>query len=123
MGKLILNCGDHSSAPANVEVVGTMLMSPAEISDLGKNIVIPEDGERHVFSNNDHFLNGLRVAVIRQTLKPEDVVIHFRDPATPDVVQELTIRPSGCVDKWPAGFFDQYINDVQELGRFRRSRK
>ncbi len=118
MGKLILNCGDFEATPPDTEILGTMTMTPAEMSDLGKGLQAPlGDRVRHVFTNSDHILNGLRVAIIRGNLNPDDLLINFHRAGD---TQVLCILPSGNLREWPGGFFDQYMKDVQELGQFRR---
>lgn len=123
MGKLILHVGDFERVPQGAEVLGTMTMTPAEMSDLGKGLKAPsDDRERHLFTNNDHILNGLRLAIIRGTLDPADLSIVYRSADEADVEQKLVINPSGTITNWPRGFFDQFTLDVMELGRFRRAR-
>jgi predicted ATPase len=118
VGKLILNCGDYDAAPPDTEILGDMTMTPAEMSDLGKGLQAPlGDRVRHVFSNSDHVLNGVRIAIIRGTLNPDDLLIDFHLAGN---TQVLHILPSGSIREWPGGFFDQYVKDVQELGQFRR---
>lgn len=127
MSKLILICGKSDNLAANVEVIGQLLWAPADFSNLGKTIQAPKEGEsdRLVFCNNDHFLNGLRVAVTRGTLDNNKVEIHFVDE---NGVKILNILPSGSIsdggmNQWPKGFFDQMIQDVAEIGRFRRGNR
>lgn len=119
MAKIIFHTGDFSAAPVDVEVLGDLRATSAAASVLGGGLRAPEgDQDRHVFSNCDHVLNGLRLAVGEKRVSPDEVdfVFHHNGEST-----NLTLTKVGCFQHWPQGFFDQFTIDVAKLGRIRRS--
>lgn len=62
-----------------------------------------------VETHSDHLLNGVRLAVRDEVLKPDDLRIHFFGGV--DGVEHGVIRPRigacGDIYEWPEGFFDQ----------------
>ncbi|KAF0842484.1 DUF3696 domain-containing protein [Nocardia caishijiensis] len=70
-----------------------------------------------VESHSDHVLNGLRIAVKRAILTPKDLqLLYFR---TDDVgvkhVDPIEVRPSGSIENWPPGFFDEWDHALDVL--------
>lgn len=96
--------------PSGQSAMGEFL---AMVASAGVQVVV----ETH----SDHILNGLRRAVKKQMLSPEQVAIHFFTPRREDetegpaqVISPL-IDTEGNLDHWPAGFFDQFDRDNAEL--------
>ncbi|VAW37525.1 hypothetical protein MNBD_CHLOROFLEXI01-954 [hydrothermal vent metagenome] len=72
-------------------------------------------------THSDHILNGIRKAVKRQVVPPEDVLIHFFAPRpeegndkTAQIISPL-IDKNGNFDYWPPNFFDQFDKDLDDL--------
>ena len=69
-------------------------------------------------THSDHILNGVRRAVKKGVLPPDDAVLHFFRPRGDSdehgrpQVESPTIDASGGVDAWPEGFFDQFDKDA-----------
>ena len=68
-------------------------------------------------THSDHVLNGVRRAVKKGILPPEDAALHFfrpRGEAGGETSQVETPRldSRGRVDSWPEGFFDQFEKDM-----------
>lgn len=69
-------------------------------------------------THSDHVLNGIRRAVKGGVLSNEEVRLYFFRPRseTSDArgpqVENPTMDSQGNVDSWPAGFFDQFDNDM-----------
>ena len=78
----------------------------AEAAQSGVQIIV----ETH----SDHVLNGIRRAVKSGVVDAEDVAIHFfRDRfAHESQVLSPVIDPTGNIDTWPHGFFDQFDKDL-----------
>lgn len=70
-----------------------------------------------VETHSDHVLNGIRRAVRSQKIHADDVALHFFRPRSADVAQVISPRidPSGNIDIWPDGFFDQFDKDVNHF--------
>lgn len=67
-------------------------------------------------THSDHVLNGVRLAVKRNILQPEDAAFHFFDPNDVDFTpQSPSINTDGRLDCWPNGFFDQFDHALSEL--------
>jgi len=70
-----------------------------------------------MFTNNDHFLNGIRVAVIEGKCKPENIEIIYypaEGPATYYGIS-LLLNKYGHLDHWPEGFFDEWDKALERL--------
>lgn len=81
-----------------------------EVASAGVQVII----ETH----SDHVLNGIRRAVKKRTLPPNDVALHFFRPRQEDArddtpqVQSPLLDADGNIDTWPEGFFDQFDKDM-----------
>ena len=93
--------------PAGQARMGEFL---AEVAAAGVQVML----ETH----SDHVLNGVRRAVKRGALAPDDVALHFFRPrhvAERDRVAQVQsphLDSEGNVDDWPDGFFDQFDKDM-----------
>jgi predicted ATPase len=68
-------------------------------------------------THSDHVLNGVRRAVKKGILPPDDAVLHFFRPRGEagderSQVESPTLDSQGRVDAWPNGFFDQFDKDM-----------
>ncbi|MER5783691.1 DUF3696 domain-containing protein [Streptomyces mobaraensis] len=69
-----------------------------------------------VETHSDHVLNGVRLAVKRGMLAPEQAALHyFRGDGTGVEVVTPRIDRDGLLDQWPEGFFDELENTLDEL--------
>lgn len=73
-----------------------------------------------VETHSDHVLNGVRLAVKRGTVRPDDVRLHYFSRADDGArivhrVTSPTIDTDGRIDTWPEGFFDQWDRALEEL--------
>lgn len=73
-----------------------------------------------VETHSDHVLNGVRVAVKRELIDPEDVRIHYfsrraHEGAITHQVDSPRIDSDGRLDFWPDGFFDQWDLALEKL--------
>lgn len=70
-----------------------------------------------VETHSDHFLNGVRLAVREKIVGSADVQIYFFSGAASSDhgVKALSIDPTGEIDFWPKGFFDQAERDFSKL--------
>lgn len=92
--------------PAGQALMGMFL---ARAASAGIQIIL----ETH----SDHVLNGMRRAVKSEIVTPENVFLYFfnarysLNDTTAQVMNPLLDR-HGNVDRWPAGFFDQFDRDA-----------
>ncbi|MEM7581376.1 MAG: DUF3696 domain-containing protein [Cyanobacteria bacterium P01_A01_bin.80] len=73
-----------------------------------------------VETHSDHVLNGIRLAVHDQQIKPADVQLHYfqkkeQDGIAVSEVIPLNIDRNGRIDKWPDGFFDEWDKSLEAL--------
>ena len=93
--------------PAGQVAMGTFL---AEVAAARVQVIL----ETH----SDHVLNGIRRAVKRGAILPEDVALHFfrlrpeNESDRAAQVQSPVLDRNGNVDTWPEGFFDQFDRDM-----------
>ena len=69
-------------------------------------------------THSDHVLNGIRVAVHRAKLSPEQVGIHFFERRSLEgnpSWRTLGLGPGGRLTERPAGFFDEIERQLTEL--------
>jgi len=121
--KLVMFCGDHKQALKqhdfgfiNAEVVGQTTETGNEMLKLGREYYkeLSASGCSSVFSNNDHFLNGLRLTVRDGNLQPNDIkIVYFRGDGFD--YEEIYINKDGRLNHWPAGFFDAIENALIEI--------
>lgn len=101
---LIENPESHLHPKAQVEM-GRFI---AKAASLGIQVMV----ETH----SDHVLNGVRLAVKDKVITHEMIALNFMtsDSGSVNVVRP-NILPSGSIDVWPQGFFDEYENVSLEL--------
>ncbi|MGW5571571.1 AAA family ATPase [Nocardia thailandica] len=70
-----------------------------------------------VESHSDHVLNGLRIAVKRGVITPEELqLLYFRmDDNGVRRADPITVLPSGAIEAWPPGFFDEWDHALDAL--------
>jgi predicted ATPase len=106
---LIIENPESHLHPAGQAVIGKLCALAAEN---GVQIIIE--------SHSDHILNSIRVAVKKKILSPQHAAIYFfeRDINAKefkvDVIQPF-IDENGRLDKKPAGFFDEWGKQLDEL--------
>lgn len=67
-------------------------------------------------THSDHVLNGFRIAVRHQQLRPDELrLLYFRSEQGTPRVHALDVGPNGTVSQWPAGFFDEWDRALDEL--------
>ena len=93
--------------PAGQAMMGEFL---AEVAAAGAQVIL----ETH----SDHILNGVRKAVRKKKLSPDNVALHFFLPRQESEqkgiaqVQSPVMDSDGNIDTWPEGFFDQFDKDM-----------
>lgn len=71
-----------------------------------------------VETHSDHFLNGLRVATKNNLITPADSQIYYFEKAENSlntIIHTINIDEQGKIDDWPAGFFDEWDNQLDKL--------
>ena len=106
-GLLLIENPEVHLHPAGQASMGQFL---AEVSAAGVQVIL----ETH----SDHVLNGVRRAVKKGKVQPQDVALHFFRPRTEGTearlpqVESPSVDAEGNVDVWPEGFFDQFDKDM-----------
>lgn len=125
MNKVILHTGYFPDIETlvrdlgcNLQVAGNIHMTPKEMSEYGYYIRPHVGdwaamGDNHVFTNSDHVLNGLRLALKKGELNVEQVQVFFHEFETAPV--EIKFSQNGRSSNWPEGFMDQIENDLSQL--------
>lgn len=71
-----------------------------------------------VETHSDHVLNGIRIAARRGIVAPEQVALNFFHKEAGEKSTSIltpTLDKYGRVSQWPAGFFDEWENNLAEL--------
>jgi len=73
-----------------------------------------------VESHSDHVLNGVRIAVRRGLLAPEQTRLYFldREEESGRIVTQVIspkVDRNGRIDRWPEGFFDEWDKSLEKL--------
>lgn len=69
-------------------------------------------------THSDHLLNGVRLAVHGGEIDPSKVALHYVERPTNGGASEVVsprIDRDGRIDRWPAGFFDEWDNALDRL--------
>ncbi len=67
-------------------------------------------------THSDHVLNAVRVTVRDQLVKPEQLsVLYFHQNREQPIVTPIPVLPTGGIEEWPEGFFDQTLKDFEQL--------
>lgn len=67
-------------------------------------------------THSDHFLDGVRIAVRNELIRPDQVVINFFERT--DIrssIHSPTIDRNGRLSSWPKGFFDERDENLAKL--------
>ncbi|MEL6723328.1 MAG: DUF3696 domain-containing protein [Pseudomonadota bacterium] len=97
-------------------------LHPAGQSLLGRLCVLAAASgvQLIIESHSDHFLNGIRVAVKQRVISPDQVSLFFLQRAM-EAAQHVSevlspeIDQAGRIDHWPADFFDEWDNQLEQL--------
>lgn len=87
----------------------------AKIAEAGVNVVV----ETH----SDHVINGIQIAVAKNEICNDKVVINFLNQANNELQPELksiTVNEKGELSDWPQDFFDQTQIDYMYLFQLRK---
>jgi len=73
-----------------------------------------------VESHSDHILNGVRIAVRRGLLAPEQARLYFldREEESGKIITQVIspqVDRNGRIDRWPEGFFDEWDKSLEKL--------
>ncbi|MCX4735478.1 DUF3696 domain-containing protein [Streptomyces sp. NBC_01363] len=69
-----------------------------------------------VETHSDHVLNGVRLAVKRGDLQPDEALIHFfKGNGSGAEVISPRVDEDGMLAQWPEGFFDEWENSLDQL--------
>lgn len=106
-GVLIVENPEAHLPPYSQSRIGVFL---AMLAAMGRQIFV----ETH----SDHVVNGIRLAVKNSLISHDDVFFNFfNKDSTQDTSEIIKIRalPTGRLNKWPEGFFDQIESDLSKL--------
>lgn len=78
-----------------------------------------------VETHSEHVLNGIRIAALKNGMKPEDISINFfsikkNDDNTIHKVEQIKLNERMDLESWPEGFLDQEEEDLRTLRELRR---
>ncbi len=78
-----------------------------------------------VETHSEHIINGIRLAVLKKTVKNTDVIINFfeqeRKTLSPHI-ESITINENADLSNWPKGFLDQEEIDLGEIFKLKRQK-
>mgnify|MGYP006425896813 CR=1 FL=1 len=93
-------------------------LHPSAQAEIGAFLATVAQGGAQVLleTHSDHVLNGIRLAIKKGKLQPNETRVHYFNPrdSKPQVISPL-IRNDGSLDQWPTGFFDQIEKDLDQL--------
>ena len=96
-------------------------LHPKGQSRMGRLLALAAESGLQIIAetHSDHLLNGIRVAVKRTELNCNKTQIHYftTNPLKTTEAQKLSfaIEEDGSLERWPAGFFDEWDNMLTEL--------
>ena len=98
-------CGKIDKDDIMSYCIENKLFSQLEQFELGYNVKNLNMSMIH--TNNDHFFNGIRVAIKENNMNIDDVIFQFNYYDN-DIWLDVYIDKYGHADYWPEGFFDQW---------------
>ncbi|MEI6646695.1 MAG: DUF3696 domain-containing protein [bacterium] len=103
---LIIETPEAHIHPSAQSLMGMFL---AQVAATGVQIIV----ETH----SDHLINGIRRAVKSALLDHDAVAMHFFSGQTDATInsESILMDPNGNLGDWPAGFCDQYDQDLADL--------
>lgn len=102
---IVLDSAEAHLHPRAQSAVGRLL---AQMAGAGLQIFLE--------SHSDHLLNGIRLAVREELLRPQDAAVHFFGAnRCAGSVTTLSLDRMGAISDWPDGFFDQTERDLASL--------
>jgi hypothetical protein len=94
-------------------VIGQQTETGWQMVEKGENVKALVDGAKgdtlEIFTNNDHFVNGVRLACKKAKIHPDNVTIYEYIPNHPEP-KVAHISNKGRLDYWPTCF--QAIEDA-----------
>jgi len=92
-----------------------LMLSGLGVSVLGQLIAETcADGyEVFVWTQNDHLLNALRIAILRRIIKSIQLNVVFFDASGKE--HNVRFDSNGRTSNWPDGFFDQWDKDTEVM--------
>lgn len=78
-----------------------------------------------VETHSEHVLNGIRIAALKNAMKPEDISINFFSiracgAEAKHKVENIPLNDRMDLEAWPEGFLDQEEEDLKTLRELRR---
>ncbi|MCR2050877.1 DUF3696 domain-containing protein [Acetatifactor muris] len=78
-----------------------------------------------VETHSEHVLNGIRIAALKNAMKPEDISINFFSVSVCGAeakhkVENIPLNDRMDLEAWPEGFLDQEEEDLKTLRELRR---
>jgi len=97
-------------------------LHPRGQAEIGKLLAIAAANGIQIIveTHSDHILNGVRVAVKKQLIAPEQTtLLFFHGEVIDDQFKHYILNPkidkNGRIDQWPDGFFDEWDRQLNEL--------
>jgi len=97
-------------------------LHPRGQAEIGKLLAIAAANGIQIIAetHSDHILNGVRVAIKKQLIKPEQTnLLFFHGEVIDDQFKHYILNPkidkNGRIDQWPDGFFDEWDRQLSEL--------
>ena len=108
---LIIENPEAHLHPAGQTSIGKFL---AKVAGSGVQVIV----ETH----SEHIINGARIAVLEQLVKPESLLVNYFDSETSEPqVHPININSKGELSSWPPGFFDQQEKDLSSIFQLRKN--
>lgn len=113
--EIVVVCGDYARASAlypNMYLTSQVTETSQQIVDQGEEVGLMmlrcPDEVLYVFTNNDHYLNGVRLACLKGRINYENVLVRYFSSPTEHVPDPAAIDSSvtkgGRLSSWPACF-------------------
>jgi len=76
-----------------------------------------------VETHSEHVINGARLEMLKYNATDNMIVNFFSGHNNNYEIQNITLKEDGELIDWPAGFFDQDIEDLKEILKIRSCKK
>jgi len=74
-------------------------------------------------THSEHVVNGIRIAILKEAIKSEDVLFNFfSNDGGAVAIQKIALNNKAELSSWPKGFMDQEEKDLAEIFKLQKQK-
>jgi hypothetical protein len=116
MDQIILHTGNYSKIPRNTKILGSIIFTEQEMSDIGYQLGCDDYAvSTEVFTNSEHVFNGLRLAILDGKMPFDGVTIVNHYGSDEHSIYLRFDKFANVVGTDSYHIFNQSIDDVSKI--------